>query len=62
MLHRSMFKQACKRAKASTLMLSPVLQRHYVKVLTESTIAGSVKEAQYAVRGAVPIRGEGIRN
>jgi alanine transaminase len=33
----------------------------YHKVLTKETLSPNVKECQYAVRGAIPLRGEEIK-
>ena len=35
--------------------------KHYVKALRQETLSPNVKECQYAVRGAIPIRGEAIK-
>jgi hypothetical protein len=35
---------------------------NYLKALREETLAKNVKECQYAVRGAIPMRGEEIAN
>jgi len=35
--------------------------RSYQKNLRIETLSGNVKECQYAVRGAIPLRGEEIR-
>ena len=36
-------------------------ENKYMKVLTEAAISSNVKECQYAVRGAIPIKGEEIK-
>jgi alanine transaminase len=35
--------------------------KHYVKALRQETLSPNVKECQYAVRGAIPMRGEVIK-
>jgi alanine transaminase len=35
--------------------------KHYVKALRQETLSANVKECQYAVRGAIPMRGEVIK-
>ena len=40
--------------------LAQVATRDYQKVLTKETIHDNIKDCQYAVRGAIPIRGEEI--
>lgn len=42
-------------------MLSSSQSRGYLKVLRPDTLSANVKECQYAVRGAIPMRGEEIR-
>lgn len=45
--------------------LSPITQhaiRAYHKVLTYDTLSENVRNAEYAVRGKIPLRGEEIQN
>jgi hypothetical protein len=37
-----------------------VMGSKYLKALREETLSNNVKECQYAVRGAIPMRGEEI--
>jgi hypothetical protein len=48
------------KAILSTRTLLKETSRRYTKVLTHEGISDNVKQAEYAVRGAIPIRGEEI--
>jgi len=43
-------------------MFPSLSQRFYHKVLTYETLSENVKNAEYAVRGKIPLRGEEIQN
>ena len=45
---------------ASQVLKSGAQSRHYNKVLTKETISSNVIDCAYAVRGAIPMRGEEI--
>jgi hypothetical protein len=45
----------------STNILANTSKRYYQKALRIESLSSNVKECQYAVRGAIPIRGEEIR-
>ena len=55
-----MLTKAVQRSAISNRIISGLAARDYNKVLTEASIANAVKDCQYAVRGAIPIRGEAI--